>query len=70
MATEVLYSSTCPAPAALLRQLVQQQFAKDFDPGQPLDRGLVLAWLGSEQGIVATPPRAAQRGADFRAPRR
>jgi len=53
--TEVVYSSTCPASAALSRQLIQEQFAKDFDSGQPLDHAAVHAWLGSEQGIVATP---------------
>jgi len=55
LGTEVLYSSTCPASAALSRQLIQDQFAKDFDAGKPLDRAAVLAWLGSEQGIIATP---------------
>ncbi|MCK9539442.1 GTP cyclohydrolase FolE2 [Dokdonella sp.] len=51
---EVQYSSTCPASAALARQLIQDQFARDFASG-PLERDAVLAWLGSEQGIVATP---------------
>jgi GTP cyclohydrolase I len=53
--TEVVYSSTCPASAALSRQLIQDQFASDFDVGKPLDHAAVLAWLGSERGIVATP---------------
>jgi GTP cyclohydrolase I len=52
--TEVVYSSTCPASAALSRQLIQDQFANDFDAGKPLDHAAVLAWLGSEKGIVAT----------------
>jgi GTP cyclohydrolase I len=51
---QVLYSSTCPASAALARQLIQDQFAKDF-AADGLARDAVLAWLGSEQGIVATP---------------
>jgi GTP cyclohydrolase I len=55
LATEIVYSSTCPASAALSRQLIQEQFARDFAAGQPLDHAAVLAWLGSEQGIVATP---------------
>ncbi len=55
LGTEVVYSSTCPASAALSRQLIQDQFAKDFDAGSPIDHAAVLAWLGSEQGIVATP---------------
>lgn len=55
LGTEVIYSSTCPASAALSRQLIQEQFTHDFAADQPLDRAAVLAWLGSEQGIVATP---------------
>lgn len=55
LGTEVVYSSTCPASAALSRQLIQDQFSKDFDAGKPIDAAAVLAWLGSEQGIVATP---------------
>lgn len=55
LGTEVVYSSTCPASAALSRQLIQEQFAKDFDAAAPVDRAAVLAWLGSERGIVATP---------------
>jgi GTP cyclohydrolase IB len=53
--TEVVYSSTCPASAALSRQLIQDQFAGDFDAAAPVDHAAVLAWLGSEHGIVATP---------------
>ena len=52
---EVVYSSTCPCSAALARQLIQQRFAQDFDGSTPLDYGRVLDWLGSEQGICATP---------------
>lgn len=55
LATEVTYSSTCPASAALSRQLIQDQFSRDFATDTPVDRAAVLAWLGSEQGIVATP---------------
>lgn len=55
LAVEVVYSSTCPCSAALARQLIQEQFAADFSKGKPLDHDAVLAWLGSEQGIVATP---------------
>lgn len=53
--TEVVYSSTCPASAALSRQLIQDRFALDFDDAKPLDHAAVLAWLGSDKGIVATP---------------
>ncbi|HET7359978.1 MAG TPA: GTP cyclohydrolase FolE2 [Rhodanobacteraceae bacterium] len=55
LATEVVYASTCPASAALSRQLIQHRFADDFAAGAAPDRDAVLAWLGSEQGIVATP---------------
>jgi GTP cyclohydrolase I len=51
---EVPYSSTCPCSAALARQLIQQQFIDDF-ANKPLQHAEVLAWLGSNQGIVATP---------------
>lgn len=52
---QVQYSSTCPCSAALARQLIQEQFEADFAAGKPLDRAAVLAWLGTEQGIRATP---------------
>ncbi len=52
---EAAYSSTCPCSAALARQLIQEQFEADFAAGKPVDRDLVLAWLGTEQGIRATP---------------
>ncbi|MDE1894607.1 MAG: GTP cyclohydrolase I FolE2 [Xanthomonadaceae bacterium] len=55
LGTEVVYSSTCPASAALSRQLIQDQFARDFEAGAPVDHAAVLAWLGSERGSVATP---------------
>lgn len=55
LATEVVYSSTCPASAALARQLIQDQFRHDFPVDQPLDHQRVVDWLGSEQGIMATP---------------
>lgn len=55
LGTEVVYSSTCPASAALSRQLIQEQFTTDFETTKSLDHAAVLAWLGSEKGIVATP---------------
>lgn len=48
------YSSTCPCSAALARQLIQERFDNDF-AGQTLHTAEVRAWLGSTQGIVATP---------------
>lgn len=65
MSFQVVYSSTCPCSAALSRQLIQQQFEKDFDKGALLDYAEVLAWLGSEQGIVAT-PHSQRSSADVR----
>ncbi len=50
----VTYSSTCPASAALARQLIQENFAKSF-AGQTLDFEKVNQWLGTPEGILATP---------------
>lgn len=50
----VTYSSTCPASAALSRQLIQDGFKQQFS-GQSLDFDVVHSWLGTPQGIVATP---------------
>ncbi len=52
---DAAYSSTCPCSAALARQLIQEQFGNDFSPENSLDYQQVLNWLGSEQGIMATP---------------
>lgn len=49
------YSSTCPCSAALARQLIQNQFAADFDSQESVTKAQVLEWLSSEKGIVATP---------------
>jgi len=54
LSVDVSYSSTCPCSAALARQLIQQQFVDDF-ASKHLDYETVLEWLGSTQGIVATP---------------
>lgn len=51
---QLAYSSTCPCSAALARQLIQQRFAEDFS-SHTLDQQAVLAWLGSNGGIIATP---------------
>ena len=55
LGTQAAYSSTCPCSAALARQLIQENFAKDFPAGAVLDYDAVMQWLGSEQGINATP---------------
>lgn len=51
---EVTYSSTCPASAALSRQLNQQRFDQDFADTVPSQRA-VRDWLASERGMAATP---------------
>ena len=51
----VLYSSTCPCSAALARQLIQQQFEEDFGRQGDVKMSEVKAWLGTEDGIMATP---------------
>lgn len=48
------YSSTCPCSAALARQLIQERFDQDF-ADKPLRADDIRAWLGSSEGIVATP---------------
>jgi GTP cyclohydrolase I len=49
------YSSTCPASAALSRQLNADRFAGDFAAAHPLSVGVVRDWLASERGLAATP---------------
>ncbi|MDP6375272.1 MAG: GTP cyclohydrolase FolE2 [Pseudomonadales bacterium] len=51
----VYYSSTCPCSAALARQLIQNQFQQDFGSRGQVSVSEVENWLGTEQGIVATP---------------
>lgn len=55
LGTQIVYSSTCPASAALSRQIVQQRFAADFRAGESPSHAAVLAWLGSARGMAATP---------------
>lgn len=50
----VTYSSTCPASAALSRQLIQDGFKAQFTD-KSLDFDVIHSWLGTPQGIVATP---------------
>jgi GTP cyclohydrolase I len=52
---DVPYSSTCPCSAALARQLIQKQFTQDYAQQTKINKEEVLDWLGSTQGIVATP---------------
>lgn len=51
---QVCYSSTCPCSAALARHLIQEKFAEQFDQEQ-IPRQQIIDWLGTEQGINATP---------------
>lgn len=51
----VPYSSTCPCSAALARQLIQQQFNKDFGDKASVTPDEVEAWLRSDKGTFATP---------------
>lgn len=51
----VQYSSTCPQSAALARQLIQNRFEEDFGASGNVRASEVKAWLGTSQGIVATP---------------
>ena len=51
----VWYSSTCPASAALARQLVQQRFEQDFEAGGEVPADAVKAWLGTEDAVAGTP---------------
>lgn len=54
LSVSVPYSSTCPCSAALARQLIQQQFQAHFSE-QQVEKTAVLDWLGTAEGIVATP---------------
>lgn len=58
------YSSTCPASAALSRQLNAERFAEDFADARPL-AGAIHEWLASERGLAAT-PHAQRSRADVR----
>ena len=55
LSVEVQYSSTCPCSAALARQLIQEQFEADFGNQGKVNISDVKAWLGTEEGIKATP---------------
>jgi GTP cyclohydrolase I len=55
LAINVRYSSTCPCSAALARQLIQQAFQQKFAEDKTLDFSAIHQWLGSTEGIVATP---------------
>ena len=54
LTVDVTYSSTCPCSAALARQLIQNAFSEQFQ-SKEVSQQAVLEWLGTTQGIVATP---------------
>ncbi|MEW6984090.1 GTP cyclohydrolase FolE2 [Colwelliaceae bacterium 6471] len=54
LAIDVRYSSTCPCSAALARQLIQKAFKEKFTQGD-VDLDSIHEWLGTTEGIVATP---------------
>jgi len=55
LAIDVRYSSTCPCSAALARQLIQKAFIEKFDPQDSVDINAIHEWLGTTDGVVATP---------------
>ena len=55
LTVDVPYSSTCPCSAALARQLIQQAFKERFIDQADADLASVHEWLGTTEGIVATP---------------
>lgn len=55
LGVEVTYSSTCPCSAALARQLIQRAFEQRFHSDAELTLDGIKEWLGTEQGVVATP---------------
>ncbi|TMO58772.1 GTP cyclohydrolase FolE2 [Pseudoalteromonas aurantia] len=54
LGVDVTYSSTCPCSAALSRQLIQNAFADKFQQAT-VDTEQVHAWLGTTEGVLATP---------------
>ena len=52
---DVDYSSTCPASAALSRELNARRFSEDFAGVPAMSKAGVAGWLASERGLAATP---------------
>ncbi|WP_240318490.1 GTP cyclohydrolase FolE2 [Lysobacter sp. TY2-98] len=65
LAVAVDYSSTCPASAALSRQMSAEAFAQTFGAEGSVDAAAARDWLRSEAGLVAT-PHAQRSRADVR----
>lgn len=51
----VPYSSTCPCSAALARQLIQDEFVKDFGTRTTVETAEVAEWVRKDTSIMATP---------------
>lgn len=59
--TEIIYSSTCPASAALARQLISQKMLEDFG-GKDLALGDLRDWMEKGPGLAGTPHAQRSRG--------
>lgn len=55
LSLQIPYSSTCPCSAALARQLIQKGFSNKFSDNGQVDVQEVHDWLGTVEGISATP---------------
>ncbi len=55
LSVDIRYSSTCPCSAALARQLIQKAFQDKFTTQEPVELSTIHEWLGTTEGIVATP---------------
>jgi len=55
LSLQIPYSSTCPCSAALARQLIQKGFQEKFAESGMVDAEQVHDWLGTTEGISATP---------------
>jgi len=55
LSIEIPYSSTCPCSAALARDIIQQGFQDKFGESGDVDLETVHEWLGTTEGISATP---------------
>jgi len=55
LSIDIRYSSTCPCSAALARQLIQKAFTEKFSSEDQVDLETIHAWLGTTEGVVATP---------------
>lgn len=52
---QILYSSTCPASAALARQMNARAFNEHFQEREQMSKSEVVNWLHSLDGLAATP---------------